>query len=33
LKIFVREITVNSIGQITYISDEALVFDQNVVNP
>jgi len=33
LKIFVREITVNSIGQITYIGDEALVFDQNVVNP
>jgi hypothetical protein len=33
LKIFVRVITINSVGQITYVGEEYLAFDQNVVNP
>lgn len=32
LKIFVRPITINSIGQITYIGPEQKVFDEAVVN-
>ena len=31
LKIFVRATTFNSVGQVTYISDEALAFDKPVV--
>ena len=31
LMIFLREVTVNSIGQITYISAEELVFDETVI--
>ena len=31
LMIFLRKVTVNSIGQITYISDEDLVFDETVI--
>ena len=31
LMIFLREVTINSIGQITYISTEQLVFDETVI--
>ena len=31
LMIFIREVTVNSIGQITYIGAEELVFDETVI--
>jgi hypothetical protein len=31
LMIFLREVTVNSIGQITYIGAEELVFDETVI--
>ncbi len=33
LKIFVRPLTINSAGQITFIGTEELVFDQAVINP
>jgi hypothetical protein len=31
LMIFLREVTINSVGQITYISAEELVFDETVI--
>jgi len=31
LMIFLREVTINSVGQITYISTEELVFDETVI--
>ena len=31
LMIFLRKVTINSLGQITYISDEDLVFDETVI--